>query len=86
MVDGKKVLNLCSNNYLGLANEPSLKAAAKAAIDTHGVGPGAVRTISGTQDLHLELEQRLARFKGTEATILPVRICRQLSRVADHHR
>ena len=70
VADGKKVLNLCSNNYLGLANDPALKAAAKDAIDKYGVGPGAVRTISGTQSLHLELERKLAAFKGTEATIL----------------
>lgn len=69
-VNGRRVLNLCSNNYLGLADEPTLKEAAKAAIDRMGVGPGAVRSISGTQSLHLELEERLARFKGTEATIL----------------
>jgi len=69
-VDGRRVLNLCSNNYLGMADDPSLKEAAKAAIDRLGVGPGAVRTISGTQSLHLELEDRLAAFKGTEATIL----------------
>lgn len=70
VVDGCRVLNLCSNNYLGLANEPALKEAAKAAVDRFGVGPGAVRSISGTQSLHLELEERLARFKGTEAAIL----------------
>ena len=70
VVDGKRVLNLCSNNYLGLANEPALKTAAKQAIDRFGVGPGAVRTISGTQSLHLELETKLAAFKGTEAAIL----------------
>ncbi|MEW6245018.1 MAG: glycine C-acetyltransferase [Bacillota bacterium] len=70
VADGKKVLNLCSNNYLGLANHPKLRDAAKAAIDQFGVGPGAVRTIAGTQSIHLECERRLARFKGTEATIL----------------
>jgi glycine C-acetyltransferase len=69
-VDGRQVLNLCSNNYLGFADHPRLKAAAKQAIDAFGVGPGAVRTISGTQVLHLELEKRLAAFKGTEATVL----------------
>ncbi|MEW6524342.1 MAG: glycine C-acetyltransferase [Bacillota bacterium] len=69
-VDGKRVLNLCSNNYLGFANHPRLKSAAKRAVDEFGVGPGAVRTISGTQTLHLELEDRLACFKGTGATIL----------------
>jgi len=70
VVDSAKVLNMCSNNYLGFANEPELRDAAKRAIDEFGVGPGAVRTISGTQTLHLELETRLSRFKGTEDTIL----------------
>jgi glycine C-acetyltransferase len=70
VADGKKVLNLCSNNYLGLANHPALKEAAKKAIDLYGVGPGAVRTIAGTQTLHIELEKKLAEFKGTESTIL----------------
>jgi glycine C-acetyltransferase len=68
-VDGKKVLNLCSNNYLGLANHPVLKEAAKKAIDQFGVGPAAVRTIAGTTTLHLELEEKLARFKRVEAAI-----------------
>ena len=68
-VDGKKVLNFCSNNYLGLANHPKLVAAAKAAIDQFGVGPGAVRSIAGTMDLHIELEKRMASFKGVEAAI-----------------
>jgi glycine C-acetyltransferase len=69
VVDGRRVLNFCSNNYLGLANDPRLVAAAKAAIDRYGVGPAAVRTIAGTMDLHLELEARLAAFKGVEAAI-----------------
>jgi len=69
-VDGRKCLNFCSNNYLGLANDERLKRAAKAAIDRYGVGPGAVRTIAGTQTIHLELEEKLAKFKGAEATIL----------------
>ncbi|MFQ5944784.1 MAG: glycine C-acetyltransferase [Anaerolineae bacterium] len=68
-VDGRRVLNFCSNNYLGLANHPSLQAAAQQAIDSYGVGPAAVRTIAGTLDLHLQLEQRLARFKGVEDAI-----------------
>lgn len=68
-VDGKKVLNFCSNNYLGLANHPRMAAAAKAAIDRYGVGPGAVRSIAGTMELHLELEKRMASFKGVEAAI-----------------
>jgi glycine C-acetyltransferase len=66
VVDGKRVLNFCTNNYLGLANHPELKAAAKAAVDAWGVGPAAVRSIAGTQALHLELERRLAVFKGVE--------------------
>jgi len=69
IVDGQKVLNFCSNNYLGLANHPHLAEAAKKAIDTYGIGPGAVRTIAGTMDIHLELERRLAAFKGVEAAI-----------------
>ena len=68
-VDGQQVLNFCSNNYLGLANHPRITAAAKDAIDRYGVGPAAVRTIAGTMDLHLELERRLAAFKGVEAAI-----------------
>lgn len=66
IVNGKRVLNLCTNNYLGLANHPRLKEAAKAAVDRWGVGPAAVRSIAGTQALHLELERRLAEFKGVE--------------------
>jgi glycine C-acetyltransferase len=69
VVDGKKVLNFCSNNYLGLANHPQIIAAAKKAADEMGVGPAAVRTIAGTTNLHLELEKRLAAFKGVEAAI-----------------
>jgi glycine C-acetyltransferase len=69
VVDGKRVLNFCSNNYLGLANHPRLVEAAKKAVDTMGVGPAAVRTIAGTTSLHLELERRLAAFKGAEAAI-----------------
>jgi len=69
VVDGKKVLNFCSNNYLGLANHPQLVAAAKKAADEMGVGPAAVRTIAGPTSLHLELEKRLAAFKGVEAAI-----------------
>ena len=68
-VDGKRVLNFCSNNYLGLANHPKIAAAAKAAIDEYGVGPGAVRTIAGTMDLHVQLEKRLAEFKHVEAVV-----------------
>ena len=69
VVDGKKVLNFCTNNYLGLANNAQLKEAAKKAIDEWGVGPAAVRTIAGTQRLHVELERRLAAFKGVEAAM-----------------
>lgn len=69
VVDGRRVLNMSSNNYLGLANDRQLIDAAKAAMDTHGIGPAAVRTIAGTMDLHLRLEQRLAAFKGVEAAV-----------------
>ncbi|MEI7989185.1 MAG: glycine C-acetyltransferase [Chloroflexota bacterium] len=69
IVDNKQVLNFCTNNYLGLANHPVLKAAAKRAIDDWGVGPAAVRTIAGTQALHVQLEKRLAEFKGVEASM-----------------
>ena len=68
-VDGKKVLNLCANNYLGFANHPQLREGAKAAIDKYGVGPAAVRSIAGTQTLHLELEAKLAAFKHVEDAI-----------------
>jgi len=66
LVDGKKALNFCSNNYLGLAGHPRLKEAAQKAITHYGVGPAAVRSIAGTLDLHVELERRLAAFKGVE--------------------
>jgi glycine C-acetyltransferase len=69
IVDGKKVLNLCSNNYLGFANHPKLKKAAAQAIESFGVGPAAVRTIAGNTVLHAALEEKLARFKGVEAAI-----------------
>lgn len=69
VVDGKRVLNFCSNNYLGLANDARLKEAGQAAIEKFGVGPAAVRSIAGTLSLHNELEKRLADFKGVEATI-----------------
>jgi len=68
-VDGKRVLNFCANNYLGLANHPRLVQAAKDAIDRYGVGPGAVRTIAGTMSLHVELEKRLAAFKKVEDVV-----------------
>ncbi len=69
IVDGRQVLNFCSNNYLGLANHPRMREAARQAIERYGVGPAAVRTIAGTLDLHLILEEKLARFKGVEAAI-----------------
>ncbi|WP_299600887.1 glycine C-acetyltransferase [uncultured Tateyamaria sp.] len=69
-VGGREVLNLCANNYLGLADHPDLIAAAKGAMDTHGFGMASVRFICGTQDLHRELEQRLARFLGKDDAIL----------------
>jgi glycine C-acetyltransferase len=67
---GKRVLNMCANNYLGLADHPELIAAAKEALDTHGFGMASVRFICGTQDIHKELEDALTKFLGTEATIL----------------
>ena len=69
IVDGETVLNFCSNNYLGLANDPRLGGAATGALLRYGVGPGAVRTIAGTMTIHTELEEALARFKGVDATI-----------------
>jgi glycine C-acetyltransferase len=67
---GKRVLNMCANNYLGLADHPELIKAAKEALDTHGLGMASVRFICGTQDLHKELEAALTKFLGTEETIL----------------
>ncbi len=69
IVEGKRVLNMCSNNYLGFADDERLCTAAKEAIDRYGVGPGAVRSIAGTMSLHIELEKKLAAFKGTEAAL-----------------
>lgn len=69
VVDGKRALNFCSNNYLGLANHPRLVQAAQEAVLRYGVGPAAVRTIAGTMDLHVNLEARLVAFKGVEAAI-----------------
>lgn len=68
-IEGRKVLNFCSNNYLGFAADERIKEAAKAAIDKYGVGPGAVRTIAGTMTIHEELERELADFKGVEACL-----------------
>ena len=70
IVNGQKVLNFCTNNYLGLANHPLLKKKAQEAIEQWGLGPAAVRTIAGTQALHLEFEHRMAEFKGVEASML----------------
>jgi glycine C-acetyltransferase len=70
LVDGTKVLNMCANNYLGLADHPALIDAAKHALDEHGYGMASVRFICGTQDVHKELEARLSAFLGTEDTIL----------------
>ena len=67
---GQKVLNFCSNNYLGLSSHPRVKAAAKDAIDSHGFGMSSVRFICGTQDIHKTLEEKIASFLGTEDTIL----------------
>jgi len=69
VVDGKRVLNFCSNNYLGLANHPRLIEAVQKAVQQYGVGPGAVRSIAGTMELHNQLEKRLAEFKGVAAAI-----------------
>lgn len=69
-VDGRRVINLSSNNYLGLANHPKLKEAAIRAVEEWGAGAGAVRTIIGTMSLHLEMERRLAAFKHVEAAIV----------------
>jgi len=66
VVDGKQVLNFCTNNYLGLANDPRLKAAAQKAVEEWGVGPAAVRSIAGTLELHRQFEQRMAAFKGVQ--------------------
>ena len=68
--DGRKVLNFCANNYLGLADHPDVIAAAKEALDTHGFGMASVRFICGTQDLHKRLEKTISDFFGTEDTIL----------------
>ena len=68
--DGREVINLASNNYLGLTNHPKLEEAAMEATRKYGVGSGAVRTISGTMTLHLELERRIAEFKHTEAAVV----------------
>src|SRR5919197_1069886 len=68
--DGKQVINLASNNYLGLTTHPKLREAAIEATKKYGVGPGAVRTIAGTMKLHMALEEKLARFKNVEACVV----------------
>ena len=68
--EGREVLNFCANNYLGLADHPDIIAAAKHALDTHGFGLASVRFICGTQDLHKQLEAVIAKFFGTDDTIL----------------
>ena len=67
---GETVLNFCANNYLGLSSHPEVVQAAKNALDTHGFGMSSVRFICGTQDIHKELEKKIAHFYGTEDTIL----------------
>ncbi|HSL22578.1 MAG TPA: glycine C-acetyltransferase [Vicinamibacterales bacterium] len=69
-IDGRSVVNLSSNNYLGLTTHPALRERAKEALDKYGVGTGSVRTIAGTMDIHMELERRLAEFKKTEAVVV----------------
>jgi glycine C-acetyltransferase len=69
IVEGKKALVFCSNNYLGLSNHPALKEAATRAVQTHGAGSGSVRAIAGTMDLHLELEKTIAHFKHSEDAV-----------------
>ena len=69
VINGRRVLNFCANNYLGLANHPRLVEAATQAMQKYGVGPGAVRSIAGTMSLHVELEKRIAAFKHVEAAI-----------------
>ncbi|PKM07911.1 MAG: glycine C-acetyltransferase [Gammaproteobacteria bacterium HGW-Gammaproteobacteria-4] len=70
LADGRRVLNFCANNYLGLADHPEVIAAAKAALDSHGFGMASVRFICGTQDLHKQLERRIAAFFGKDDAIL----------------
>jgi glycine C-acetyltransferase len=68
--DGKKVINIASNNYLGLTTHPKLREAALAATRKYGVGSGAVRTVAGTMKIHMELEEKIARFKNAEASVV----------------
>src|SRR5512139_1059816 len=69
-INGKRLLLMCSNDYLGLAGHPALRKAAYAAMERYGFGSGASRLVSGTSPLHRELEQKIARFKGTEAALV----------------
>ena len=70
LADGREVINLCANNYLGLADDADLVAAAAGALETHGFGMASVRFICGTQDIHTALEAEIAEWLGTEAAIL----------------
>src|SRR3989339_1455635 len=70
VVEGREVLNLCSNNYLGLANDARVKKAAQDAVEKYGVGSGASRLITGNMELHEQLEKKIAQFKGTESALL----------------
>ena len=87
-IDDKKVLNMCSNNYLGLANHPVLVDEAKRILDEFGIGPGAVRSIAGTMSLHNDLERLLAEFKndniinmtGKDIKILNLSLLKDISR------
>ncbi len=74
IIDGHEVITLSSNNYLGLTVHPALREAAIQAINKYGVGSGSVRTIAGTMSLHVELEEKLARFKHTEASLTQHRL------------
>ncbi len=69
-IDGRKLLNLCSNNYLGLANNPEVKKAMQEAIESYGVGAGAVRSIAGTMEIHIKLEDKIAQFKHMESSLV----------------
>ncbi|MFB3108703.1 MAG: aminotransferase class I/II-fold pyridoxal phosphate-dependent enzyme, partial [Candidatus Binatia bacterium] len=70
LLDGREVLNFSSNNYLGMANHPALQTAAKEALERYGCGSGASRLISGNMTLHLELEESIAKLKGTESALV----------------
>ncbi len=69
-IEGKEVLNMCSNNYLGLANNPEVKKAVVEAIDEYGIGAGAVRSIAGTMEIHMKLEEKIASFKHMESALV----------------